>query len=179
LISTRICTRSLASRFDRAPERDALALAAGELARLALEQALDAEDAGRLLHALGDLGTVEFAHLQAERHVVVDAHVRVQRVILEHHGDVAIHRRQIVDDFVADQDVARGDRLESRHHAQGRGLAAAGRADQHHELLVADFQVHVVDGVNLVEFLVELPNVNRRHALYSPRSRRTLVILNL
>jgi hypothetical protein len=105
--------------------------------------------------------------------------MRVERVVLEHHGDVAVHRRQVVDELLADQDVARRDRLEPGHHAQGRGLAAAGRADQHHELLVADFQVHVVDGVNLVEFLVELPNVNRRHALYSPRSRRTLVILNL
>ena len=45
---------------DRAAERDALALAAGKLARLALQQFLDAEDLGRLLHALGDLGLSNF-----------------------------------------------------------------------------------------------------------------------
>ena len=80
---------------DGAAQRDALALAAGELARLALEQLADAEDLGRLLDALLDLGLGEFAHLQAERHVVVHAHVRVERVVLEHHGDVAVHRRQV------------------------------------------------------------------------------------
>ncbi len=37
---------------DRAPDRDALALAARELARLALEQRLDAEDLGRVAQAL-------------------------------------------------------------------------------------------------------------------------------
>ena len=41
---------------DGAAERHALALAAGELARLALEQLADAEDVGRLLDALADLG---------------------------------------------------------------------------------------------------------------------------
>jgi hypothetical protein len=59
-ISVRICTRSLASRLesgssnrktlrlahDGAAHGDALALAAGELARLAVEQRLEAEDLG-------------------------------------------------------------------------------------------------------------------------------------
>ena len=134
---------------DGAAQRHALALAAGELARLALQQFADAEDVGRLLHALVDLGLLEFAHLQAERHVVVHAHVRVERVVLEHHGDVAVHRRQLVDDVVVDRDVAGADRLEPGDHPQRRRLAAAGRADEHHELLVADLQVDVFDGVHL------------------------------
>ena len=87
---------------DRAADRDALPLAAGELARLALEQLLDAEDLGRVPHALRDLGLGELPQLQPERHVVVDGHVRVQRVVLEHHRDVAVLRRQVVDDPVAD-----------------------------------------------------------------------------
>ena len=41
---------------DGAAQRDALALAARELARLALQVVADAEDVGRLLDALGDLG---------------------------------------------------------------------------------------------------------------------------
>ena len=40
---------------DGAAKRDALALPAGKLARLALQQILDAQDFGGLLHALGDL----------------------------------------------------------------------------------------------------------------------------
>ena len=92
---------------DGAAERHALALPAGQLARLALEIILHAEDLGGRLHALADLGAVDFAHLQAESHVVVDAHMRIERVVLEHHGDVAIHRRQLVHHRVADQDLTR------------------------------------------------------------------------
>ena len=40
---------------DRATERDALALAAGELLRLALEQLLEAQDLGRFVDAPLDL----------------------------------------------------------------------------------------------------------------------------
>ena len=150
---------------DGAAERDALALAAGQLARLALEQFADAEDVGRFLDALGDLGLFEFAHLQAERHVVVHAHVRVERVVLEHHRDVAIHRRQFVDHIAVDRDVARSDRFEPRDHPQGRGLAAARRPDEHHELLVADLQVHVFDGVYGVVELVDALEDDLSHTL--------------
>ena len=66
---------------------------------------MNAEDLGRLLHPLLDLGLVELPHLEAEGHVVVDAHMRIERVVLEHHRDVAIHRRQIVDDLIVDQDA--------------------------------------------------------------------------
>ena len=106
---------------------------------------------------------VEFPHLQAEGHVVVDAHMRVERVVLEHHRDVAIHRRQVVDDLVVDQDAAGGDRFQPGHHPQGRGLAAAGGADEDHELLVADIEVHVLDGVNLVELLVQAADDDLGH----------------
>ena len=40
-----------------------------------------------------------------------------------------------------------GDGLEARDHAQQRGLAAAGRADQHAELAVADLEVDALDGL--------------------------------
>ena len=60
-------------------------------------------------------------------------------------------------------DLARGDRFQPGHHAQRRRLAAAGRADQHHELLVADLEVHVLDGVNLVVLLVQAPDQDLGH----------------
>ncbi len=148
---------------DGAAHGDALALAARELARLALEQLLDAEYLGGVLDALLDLRLGKLPHLEAEGHVVVHAHVRVQSVVLEHHGDVAVLGRQIVDDPVADGDLAGGDLLETCDHAERRGLAAARRPDEDHELLVADRQVDVLDGVHLVVLLVELPQHDLRH----------------
>jgi hypothetical protein len=141
---------------DGATQRHALALAARELARLALQEVADAEDVGRLVDALLDLGPREFAHLEAERHVVVHAHVRVERVVLEHHRDVAVHGCQVVHHRAVDGDVAGADRLEPGNHPQRRGLAAPRRADEHHELLVADLQVHIYDGVHGVIELVDV-----------------------
>ena len=80
-----------------------------------------------------------------EADVLGDGHVRVQRVALEHHGDVAVPRRQHRDVAVADEHVAVVDRLESGEHSQRRRLPAAGGTDQHEELAVGDLEVERVD----------------------------------
>jgi hypothetical protein len=51
--------------------------------------------------------------------------VRVQRVILEHHRDVALLRREVGDVALADADHAVADALESGHQAQHRRFPAA------------------------------------------------------
>src|SRR5205085_4788781 len=84
-----------------------------------------------------------------------DAHVRVERVVLEHHGDVAVHGREFIDHIAVDRDRAGGDRLKPGDHPQCRRLAAAGRSHEHHELLVADLQIDVFDGVHAVVELVD------------------------
>jgi hypothetical protein len=51
--------------------------------------------------------------------------VRVEGVVLEDHGDVAVLGREGVHDLAADPDEAVGDRLQAGNHAQRRGLATA------------------------------------------------------
>ena len=99
---------------DRAAHRHALALAARELARIAVEQVGEPEDLGRRPHPRGDLGLRRVLQHQREGHVVGDRQVRVERVVLEHHRDVALLRRQVVHHPVADHDLARGHVLEAR-----------------------------------------------------------------
>ena len=84
---------------DGAAHGNALALAAGQRLGLALEQFLDVEDARGLVDALLDLGLGIALEAEAERHVLRHRHVRIERVVLEHHGDVAVLRRHIVDDM--------------------------------------------------------------------------------
>ena len=156
---------------DRAAHRDALALPAGQLARLALEQFLDVEDAGRLLHALVDLVLRILLQPQPERHVLVDRHVRIERVVLEHHRHVAVFRRHVVDHVAVDRDLAAGDLFQPGDHAQGRRLAAARRADQHDELLVGDIEIDRADRLDLVVFLDHLAERDLRHELQSPRTQ--------
>jgi len=74
--------------------------------------------------------------------------VRVERVVLEDHGDVAVLGQDVVHDFAVDGDGAAGDFLEARDHPQGGGFAAAGGADEDHEFAVADFQVDAMDNLH-------------------------------
>ena len=96
------------------------------------------------------------AQLEAEGEVVTDRHVRIERVALEDHGDVAVFRRDVVDDPLADPQRAAGDLLEAGDHAQAGGLAATGRPDEDHELPVSDVEVEVVNGHHVAEPLAHI-----------------------
>ena len=71
-------------------------------------------------------------------------HVRVERVVLEHHRDVPLLGRQVGDVAVTDADLAAGHLLQAGEHPQAGGLAAAGGADEDEELAVLDLEVEVV-----------------------------------
>src|SRR5690606_34129477 len=83
--------------------------------------------------------------LEAETDIVVDAHMGIERVGLEHHGDAAVTRLDVVYDAITDGNGALGDVLEARDHAQQRGLAAAGGADEDDEFAVRDVEVDALD----------------------------------
>ena len=131
---------------DRAAHGDALTLATGERLRLAGQVLLEVEELGGLEHASGALFLADAGDLQGEAHVLGDRHVRVQRVVLEHHRDVAVLRRDVGDIAIADQDVAGVDLFEAGEHAQRGGLSAAGGADENQELAIGDLEVELVDG---------------------------------
>ena len=77
----------------RAGDRDALLLAPGELRRAPGSEAAELHHAERAVDPLGNVGRRHAAHRQREPDVLGDGHVRKQRVILEHHADVALIRR--------------------------------------------------------------------------------------
>src|SRR5690606_19443366 len=141
---------------DRAAQRDALPLTAGQLAGTAVEQVLDLEDAGCLADPAVDICLGRAPEAQAERHVLVDVHVRVQRVVLEDHRDVAVLGRDVVDDPVTDAAGTFGDLLQAGDHAQRGGLAATGGTYEDHELLVLDLEVEVGDCHDVAEALVDV-----------------------
>ena len=123
----------------------------------------------RLLDAAVDLVLLDLAQLQAEGEVVVHAHVRVERVALEHHRDVAVLRRHVVDDPVADEEAPVADLLEAGHAAQRGRLAAARGADQDEELAVLDLEVQVVDGDDVFAVpLVHVVERDGRHRTFAP-----------
>ena len=110
---------------DRSSHGDPLALTTGELAGPLSELLGEFEDACRFLNPCVDFGLRCLGELEGETDVVPHGHVGVERIVLEHHRDVAILGLDIVDDVVADAHLAAGDLLEAGDHAECGGLAAA------------------------------------------------------
>ena len=95
-------------------------------ARPAVEQMIDLERARRHRRPCASRSRRRhFADAQRVGDVLGDRHVRVERVALEHHGDVAVARLQTGDVALADEHPAGGRRLEAGKNAQRRRLAAA------------------------------------------------------
>jgi hypothetical protein len=149
---------------DRAPHRHPLPLPAGELPRLAVEKLAELEDPRRMRDARLDVGAGHAADLEPVGHVVAHVHVRIERVVLEHHGDVPVLRLDVVHDAAADADLPRGDLLQARDHPQQRRLAAARGPDDDHELAVGDLQIHAVHDLCLPEGLAHAAQDHLGHA---------------
>ena len=130
---------------DGPPHGHALALATGEVGRLAVEVLGEVEDPGSVHHALANLGRIDLGEAQRERHVLPHGHVGVEGIVLEHHGDVALARWLVVHDLAGDAQLALADVLEPGDHAERRRLPAAGGADEDHELAVGDVEREVAD----------------------------------
>ncbi len=120
----------------------------------------DVQNAGGLLHALVDLRLGEPAQLEREGHVLVDGHVRIERVVLEDHRDIAIFRHDVVHDAFADLDGSFGDFFESGDHSECGAFATTGRTDKDDELAVCDVDVHAFDGADVagIDFADALKN---------------------
>src|SRR5690606_10141157 len=91
----------------------------------------------------------------------------------EDHAHRTVHRRQLVDSFAVDLQLAIGDVLEPRDQAQQGRLPAARRPDEHHELAIGDVQV---DAAGDGHTLITLADITQRHAGHSccsPYSRRS------
>ena len=148
-----------------AAHRHALALTTGKLTGFARQQRRDAEHGGNLSNAAVDLRLAEILHAQRETDIVPHIHVRVERVILEHHRDIAILRFQSVHRLAANADFAGRNLLKSSHHAQRGRLTAPRWADEYHELAVLDLQAEIVYGDGaIVEALGDVFKLDGRHA---------------
>ena len=141
---------------ERAGERHALALAAGELVGVALLVAGEPDDLEQLVDARGDPVLRLLADLHPERDVVAHGHVLERGVVLEHEADPAPLRRHPGGVVAADHDRAGVRLLQPRDDAQQRGLAGAARAQQRRERAVGDLERHAVERDEVAERLADL-----------------------
>ncbi len=142
----------------RAAQGDTLALAAGKRFRLAVEQVLQVECLCGFVYLAVDFVFRNLLQAKAERDIFIYSHMRIQRVVLEYHRDIAVLRGNVVNNAVADIQLTVADIFQAGDHAQGGRFAAAGRADQNDEFFVLNLKVQVgyngyIAGINLFYML--------------------------
>ena len=146
-----------------AAERDALALAAGELGgrrsssapswsccatastSLSMPRMTSRRRAGQEPDQRQALMQAKPRHDERQAEVGPHRHVRVERVALEHHRDPPLVRPQMVDRRSADQNRAGILALDAGDDADQGRLPAARRADEGHELAVRDGKVDAAE----------------------------------
>ena len=119
--------------------------------------------------ATRDLPLGDPAHAQAIADVGRHVHVREQRVVLEHDADFAPIRRDIRHSLAVDGDLAAVRHQEAGDEVEQRGLAAARRPEQRHELAAADQQRQVVECGGLTEALGDTVEAHRDGLAVRPR----------
>ena len=90
--------------------------------------------------------------------------MRIERIVLEHHRDVAILRVEVVHHPLADLDPPAGDFLETGDHPQQRRFPASRRTDQNDELPVARLDVDVANDLHRAEILFDVLDFHSGHA---------------
>ena len=149
----------------RAGQRDALLLAAGQLCGFAQREVGQSDHVEHLVDAPLDLGFVLALATRTVRDVVPHGHVREQRVMLEHRVDIALVRRHAGDVLALEADGAFGRGLETRDHPQRGGLAATRRTQHREEFTRCNGEIRVDDRDVILEPFGDMVDLDHRAAL--------------
>ena len=130
-----------------------------------MRERIEPNQCQRVAHPLVAFGLVDAAHLEAEADVLRHAHVRKQRVALEHDAEAALVRLGVRDVAAVERDAPARGLDEARDHLQRGGLAAAGRTEQRNELAFLDREIHIGDGLQVAERFRYVREREERHGL--------------
>src|SRR5580704_16068663 len=115
---------------------DALPLSTGQLAWASIKKLPDTENRSGATDPRVALSLLYLSEYERKLHILPHGHVRIERVILEHHRDVPILRIEVIDHPIADPDPAAGDLLKASDHAQQRRFPAARGPNENDELAI-------------------------------------------
>ena len=123
-----------------ARQGDPLALAAGNLVRLAVAELGQLHEVQHFPNAVLALCLGHLLVLEAVGDVLFHRHVGEQRIALEHHVNRTFIGRNPGHVLPVDEDAPLGRGLEACEHPQERGLAAAGAAKKGEDLALPDIK---------------------------------------
>ena len=109
-----------------------------------------------------DLRQLFFDVGKAEGNVFIHGHIGPQGIVLEQEAHLALvgghvdAQTAVKNHLVADGDAPAGGCFQTRDHAQGRGLAAAGGTQQGDKRVVADGQIQILHRIEFAPALVDM-----------------------
>src|SRR3954453_24045931 len=95
---------------------------------------------------------------QSEGDIRLDVHMRIEGVVLKHHRDITVFRRDKIHNTVADHNLTAGRRFESCDHHEQCRLTAPRGSEQYEKLAVVNIERNIIDCSDLAEELVDLAN---------------------
>src|SRR5690348_6645176 len=150
---------------DGTADGNALALPATQLSGLAVKQRRDFQHLRCFRYLARDLLRRGSDVAQAERHVLPHCHVRIEGIVLEHHGDATVAWTYRIDTRVSEMDLAGTWCLKAGDHPQQGRFPAARWTQEDGELTRRNFQRQVANDRHMAEPLGDLPQTQVRHAL--------------
>ena len=147
----------------RAADGDALLGAAAEVAHTFVRHFLEVEQPQDIRHLGLDRGAIGAADLERKGDVVEHRHVWIERIVFEHHGDVALTRGEVGDHAVVEPDFAVANVLDAGDHFQRRRLTAARRPQQRQHFALFAMQRQIDYGLDLAVLLAQILEIDARH----------------
>src|SRR5260370_28287987 len=111
------------------------------------------QNLSRMGDTLPDFLFRALGHPQAEPHILLDRHVRIQRICLKHHRYSAVRRIDFVHLTVADPNFPLARLFEAGNDAQQGCLTAAGRPYKDYEFTIIDLKADSMKDLGLAESL--------------------------
>ena len=145
---------------ERTRNGDALLLSAGQTRDVAALEARELDEREHLVDLLLDLVARQLLLAQRKRHVFKHVQVGEEGVALKNGVDAALVRRNVVDALTEEENVALVRRFKAADHAQGRGFAAAGRAEQRQKFVVVNVEIDAVENGLAIKLLADVPEFN-------------------
>ena len=121
-------------------------MATRERFRFAAEVRLQIQKLRSVEHPVSPLFLAHSRDFQRKAHVLRHGHVRIERVVLEDHRDVAVFGWNIGDVAVTNQNPTGIDFFQACEHPQRCGLSTSGGTDEDEKLAIFDVEIELVHG---------------------------------
>ena len=106
---------------------------------------LQVKNLRRLMYTAVNLCLVLLAEIQTERNILIHIHMGIERIVLEHHCNVAVFGRHLVHKPVPNIYFTLCNGLKPCNHTQSGGLPTSRRTDQNNKFLILDLKIQIRD----------------------------------